>query len=133
MSYIHDTNCITTCFIGNIGEKNLANCGDSPNSPKFCPRQSFVLYGIWFLRNVETPSKTPSRKRKREHFLFDEIEEDIHCCFKSFLITSTSTMSSPESRNSSNDLRSFSYNFRFSFCSCSWLLRRLSAFHMLFY
>ena len=26
--------------------KNLANCGDSPNSPKFSPRQSFVLYGI---------------------------------------------------------------------------------------
>ena len=26
---------------------------------------------------VETPSKTPSRKRKRERFLFDEIEEDI--------------------------------------------------------
>ena len=24
---------MTTCFIGNIGEKNLANCGDSP---KFC-------------------------------------------------------------------------------------------------
>ena len=27
---------------------------------------------------VETPSKMPSRKRKRERFLFDEIEEDIH-------------------------------------------------------
>ena len=26
--------------------KNLANCGDSPNSPKFSPRQSFVLYGM---------------------------------------------------------------------------------------
>ena len=26
---------------------------------------------------VETPSKTPLRKRKRERFLFDEIEEDI--------------------------------------------------------
>ena len=35
-----------SCFIGNFGEKNLANCGDSPNSPKFSPRQSFVLYGI---------------------------------------------------------------------------------------
>ena len=46
MSYVHDTNCMTTCFIGNVGEKNLANCGDSPNLPKFSPRQSFVLYGI---------------------------------------------------------------------------------------
>ena len=27
--------------------KNLANCGDLPNSPKFSPRQSFVLYGIY--------------------------------------------------------------------------------------
>ena len=26
--------------------KNLANCGNSPNSPKFSPRQSFVLYSI---------------------------------------------------------------------------------------
>ena len=26
---------------------------------------------------AETPSETPSRKRKREPFLFDEIEEDI--------------------------------------------------------
>ena len=24
----------------------MANCGDSPNLPKFSPRQSFVLYGI---------------------------------------------------------------------------------------
>ena len=35
-----------SCFIGNVGEKNLANYGDSPNSPKFSSRQSFVLYGI---------------------------------------------------------------------------------------
>ena len=37
---------MTTCFIGNVGEKNLVNCGNSPNSPKFSPRQSFVLYGM---------------------------------------------------------------------------------------
>jgi len=29
----------------NIGEKKLANCCDSPNSPKFFPFQSFLLYG----------------------------------------------------------------------------------------
>ena len=34
---------------GRIGEKNLVNCGDLPNSPKFSPRQSFVLYGTLVL------------------------------------------------------------------------------------
>ena len=29
----------------NIGGKKLANCCDSPNSPKFFPLQSFLLYG----------------------------------------------------------------------------------------
>ena len=30
---------------GRNWQKNLANCGDSPNSPKFFLRQSFLLYG----------------------------------------------------------------------------------------
>ena len=48
MSYIYDTNCMTMCFIGNIGKKNLANYGDSPNLPKISPRQSFfVLYSMF--------------------------------------------------------------------------------------
>ena len=34
-----------TCTKMKIGEKKLANCCDSPNSPKFFPLQSFLLYG----------------------------------------------------------------------------------------
>ena len=72
----------------------------------------------------------PSRKRKSECFLFDEIEEDIHCCFKSSLTTSTNTMSSPESRNSSNDLRSFTvitFDFHFvAAAGCSDALARFA-------
>ena len=37
---------MTTCFIGNVSEKNVANCGDSPNSPRFFPHPSFLLDGI---------------------------------------------------------------------------------------
>ena len=39
MSYNHDTNCMNTCYNGNIGKKYLANCGDSPS---FLPAK--VLY-----------------------------------------------------------------------------------------
>ena len=36
-----------TCTKMKIGEKKLANCCDSPNSPKFFPLQSFLLYGMY--------------------------------------------------------------------------------------
>ena len=39
--YVHDTNCMTTCFIGNVGERNLANCSDLPKF--FAVRYSIVL------------------------------------------------------------------------------------------
>ena len=42
----HITEHVTACAIDTeIGRKKLANCGDSPNSPKFFPLQSFLLYG----------------------------------------------------------------------------------------
>ena len=52
-TYVHDTNCMTTFFIGNVGEKNLANCGDSPNSP------NFLLYGNCF--SIESKAKSIKR------------------------------------------------------------------------
>jgi len=45
----HSSSCCACLILQNrkIGGKKLANCCDLPNSPKFFPLQSFILYNIW--------------------------------------------------------------------------------------
>ena len=75
-----------SCFIGNVGEKNLANCGDSPNSPKFSPRQSFVLYGtsiplttdIWTSRATQSFATTTAQFLDQHWNLTTFVLETVH-------------------------------------------------------
>ena len=43
ITYFININIIGTDWLVNIGEKNLANCDDSPNSPKIFPSKIFTV------------------------------------------------------------------------------------------
>ena len=47
-SFQHVTQGVTAHALNKNWQKKLANCCDSPNSPKFFPLQSFLLYGICY-------------------------------------------------------------------------------------